>query len=100
MILVTVAALAAALAAGMLVHRQLREPLEARGVRPWRFRDAFGAAPMVLIGAALLGAACGGVTAAVAGWAPRAWFWAAIPAVGLGALCIALGRFALRKLFD
>ena len=97
-----VAAVACGLVAATVGHGILRPMLEARGVLPWTVRDSVGSMPLVLIGAAAIGAA-----ASVA----SGWLWgvceAIIPtALGviagalflLGLLTLRLGLLALRKL--
>lgn len=45
------------LLAWLLCHRVMQTFLEARGVQPWSAFDSFGAAPLVLAGAAAVGGA-------------------------------------------
>ncbi len=93
-------ALVSAVLAAVIVHRKLRPPLEARGVRPWRLIDSLAAAPLVLAGAALAGGAGAAVAGVMTGvLTPHALWWA-VPALAAAAFLILLGRLALRKLFD
>lgn len=50
-------ALLLAIVAGMIGHSILRTFLEARGVEPWGVLDSLNAMPLVLLGAAAVGAA-------------------------------------------
>lgn len=97
-----VAALACALVAVVVGHGILRPMLKSRGVSPWTVRDTLGSTPLVVFGAAAIGAA-----AALA----SGWLWcvceAIIPTVLgviagalflLGLLMLRLGLLALRKL--
>lgn len=91
-----------ALVAGTVGHGILRPMLESRGVSPWTVRDSVGSMPLVLIGAAAIGA-----SASLA----SGWLWgvceAIIPTVLgviagalflLGLFTLRLGLLALRKL--
>lgn len=97
-----VASAMCALVAGVVGHGVLRPMMEARDVSPWAVRDSLGSMPLVLIGAALIGAS---------GAVGSGWLWcvreAIIPTVLvvaagvlflLGLLMLRLGLLALRKL--
>ena len=97
-----VASAVCAMVAGIVGHGVLRPMLEARGVAPWAVRDSVGSMPLVLIGAALIGAS---------GALASGWLWCACDAIIptvlvvvagtlflLGLSMLRLGLLALRKL--
>ena len=96
------AAVACALVAAIVGHGILRPMLEARGVSPWTVQDSLGSMPLVLIGAAAIGASA----ALASGWLwcvcdaiiPTALGAIAAPLFLLGLLMLRLGVLALRKL--
>lgn len=97
-----VASAVCAMVAGIVGHGVLRPMLEARGVAPWTVRDSVGSMPLVMIGAALIGAS---------GALASGWLWCVCDAIIptalvvvagslflLGLSMLRLGLLALRKL--
>lgn len=84
-----------------LVHGTLQPFLEARGVRPWTLLDTIASIPLVITGAAGVGAV-GAVALQLVQLSPRHGVGTAIVALAAGfsvsLLLIWLGLRALRKL--
>lgn len=95
-----VMALTCAALTGVGTHAALGPAMRSRGVTPWTLVDSLAAAPLVYVGAGLLG---GGVMVLV--WAvgvSAIYFVPIATAAGIvlvGALVMLLGALELRKLF-